>query len=758
MDSVNASIASRCRQLSEKQREFVHAIANASKSAGFSQLRRSQITMNSVLLCQGSISRLLFLSFAENRADFAEILRDYQDVLKCEHERSPSVKQLEKWRFSLRMQDAKLKKRIGSSGTTTGADKDEEELEAEPGAEADGINMMFFDEISLPQWWSFLRRHFVTAQSNAQSFLKTGDTHGFRYSDRQLRQLYSLTSLTGKLMYNVMHRMLGFPCWSVVRGYRQALQQELGLTCTILDGERASLKHLLSLFPFKGSDKRCVLSIDATAVKCNFGVMASGKVVGTVHSMAVPREHASKIVSQPNEFEKFHSEHRGEIAKAAFLVMMNPVAVEEQEIPIAIFPYHQGNMDDVILEKLLTLNTTMKDLGFIVVGNGFDGDPKFTHYALLLCNKMMMHAASDMTATVPKVFSDVLQDAKLIPFFDPNHQVKCDRYRRTLPNDVCAFFNLHPTIHRQDFTTVLKLGKSVMSESELHKMDDNLPRMLFNVPNLLKALEANRIDLFIALFPSTALITAVMDEKISREDRVYLLLGGWSLMFLYYVSMLQYKPVSSDSQTLKKSGDRPISLWHSDHVKRYLSSTACIIHILLDQRSVNLGALGSHHNENYFGRIKRLGHYDESIERFKKSTEKALLMKKLFSELELPFCPTSRNSMSGARVPAGEITELHPIGYYLFLAKSLLELITTYDALNLSNAIEAFRVANKIPQWKTRKDALTLLPNSVLEELKEEMSECNRGKTLRMTRDVNTSGALCKERFISASQVTVHKE
>lgn len=45
---------------------------------------------------------------------------------------------------------------------------------------------------------------------------------------------------------------------------------------------------------------------------------------------------------------------------------------------------------------------------------------------------------------------------------------------------------------------MFKLGKSVMSESELHEMDDNLPRMLLNVANLLKTLEVNRIDLFIA--------------------------------------------------------------------------------------------------------------------------------------------------------------------------------------------------------------------------------------------------------------------
>ena len=116
--------------------------------------------------------------------------------------------------------------------------------------------------------------------------------------------------------------------------------------------------------------------------------------MGTVHSMTVPREYASKIVSQTNEFEKFHSERCDEIAKAALLVMM------------------------IILEILLTLNTTIKDFG-VIVGIWFEGHPKITHYVSPLFNTMMTHAASDMTAAVPKVLSDVLPDRKMIPFFDP---------------------------------------------------------------------------------------------------------------------------------------------------------------------------------------------------------------------------------------------------------------------------------------------------------------------------------------------------
>ena len=161
-----------------------------------------------------------------------------------------------------------------------------------------------------------------------------------------------------------------------------------------------------------------------------------------------------------------------------------------------------------------------------------------------------------------------------------------------------------------------------MSPSEMHKMDDFIPRMLFNIENLVKCVRFCRIDMFIALFPSTALLTSIMEEGITRRERLDLLLSAWCFMFLYYVSMLKYKPENDEGQTLRRMKERPIALWHTDHVRRYLSSVCAVVLTLLDTRAVNLGALGSHHNENFFGQVKKMGSYDESIEGFRKAIEK----------------------------------------------------------------------------------------------------------------------------------------
>ena len=99
-----------------------------------------------------------------------------------------------------------------------------------------------------------------------------------------------------------------------------------------------------------------------------------------------------------------------------------------------------------------------------------------------------------------------------------------------------------------------------------------------------------------------------------------------------------------------------------------------------------------------------------------------------------------------------DVGELRPIGYYLVGAKSLFELITLYDVEKVGAAVEAFREANKLDIWTDARDALKILPASLLEKYGG-ASPKFKGITLRMMRTVNTAGIHCKERFVTANQV-----
>ena len=101
--------------------------------------------------------------------------------------------------------------------------------------------------------------------------------------------------------------------------------------------KKPHIEHLLSLFPFKGADTRCVVSIDATAVKCNFGVQANGKVLGTVRPMVLSKADTVKMTMNLDDFEKLRAEQSTKIARAVFLVLIKPVAIMRRTFQLPYF-------------------------------------------------------------------------------------------------------------------------------------------------------------------------------------------------------------------------------------------------------------------------------------------------------------------------------------------------------------------------------------------------------------------------------------
>ena len=361
---------------------------------GFPQLQRSQIAMNPVSLCEGAISETLFLSLADNRPQFKDLLLDYHDLFSGNRE-CPSPRRVKQLEFSLRMTQYKLRKQCTAA-------KQESQICDVKEEEQTLISTDDCDD-SLPKWWDLLRRQYATCERNLSSFQSTGVMNGYRYPDAELRKLYVLTSLSGKVFYNTLHRLFGFPCWDTVKEYRKQMRNET-VTFEALDGHPSNVEALTSYFSLSGDDRRCVASIDATAVKCNFGVTIDGTVLGTVNPFSVSSEMALKMAMDQSEFDRFHEQHVSHIAKAVFVVIVNPLSVNDREFPVAVFAHHQGQMDDAMLQKLQDLNKTLKKLGFDVVGNGFDGDAKFTKHATFLCDAMMKLAAQDMTGTVKETF------------------------------------------------------------------------------------------------------------------------------------------------------------------------------------------------------------------------------------------------------------------------------------------------------------------------------------------------------------------
>ena len=227
-------------------------------------------------------------------------------------------------------------------------------------------------------------------------------------------------------------------------------------------------------------------------------------------------------------------------------------------------------------------------------------------------------------------------------------------------------------------------------------------------------------------------------------------------MYLYYASLLQYASSGECSIAIRRARGKVISIWHQEFCERYLSSVFMMIRTLTDPRPINMGALGSHHNENFFGAIKRLSNNDESIEQFRTASEKALALKVICNSYGLRSVKQDgRKSMSGARLPSEGYSDM-AIGYHFSRAMQLWSFVADYGTTVLARQWKEsawnFEQAAGMDRWKDKAQIIELIPSRLIEA--EEGRRDVRTITLRKTRQVSTSGTKCHPRFISHQQAT----
>ena len=604
------------------------------------------------------------------------------------------------------------------------------------------------------EWWKVIRLHFKATWKNLKSFLEQGSYNGCRYP-RQLRDFYVLFSLSGDFRYPLMHKLLAFPSLTLVKSLRKECKAANQINRQTFDGTEDSIRRLVE-HQHWSEDRRVVVSIDATAVKANFGLKASGDIIGCVCPMKLDQKTAHEILNDPALFCSFQDTNAGKIAKAVFVVLCNPLDPEIGAFPIAVFPHTQGQMDDTMLGRLYQINSYVAKMGLEVIGNGFDADSKFLPCARQFCDMIIGCLTPDhWHEDLRSLFQRNLTGIAVCPFFDPNHQAKCDRYRRVVPDSVQIFFEKNAPIFSKEDLKLLDIPDYVLDESMIRKMDDELPRQLFNVKNLLLCLEKKRIDLFIALYPTTALLVSIMNEKLDRGDRINMLCHAFCIVYLYYEAMLSYRPSPDCAIVMKRNKKDLISLWHKEFTQRYLSTLFMIIRTLLDPRPVNLGALGSHHCENFFGLVKRMSHSNESIERFMTSCEKAVLLAYMRQTYRLAeFQQSGRASMSGAHLVYEEFNGSETIGRYLCHALYLWNLATNYgstrDTQHIQEDLESYAKFIALNKWTRIDECLKLIPVGLISDAKIAKT---KSRTARMSGQVSTSGLKCNPRWISGLQV-----
>lgn len=443
--------------------------------------------------------------------------------------------------------------------------------------------------------------------------------NGMRYSIFLIPYILIL-ALFGKKVSLFLHITLGFPVWSTIIRWRKKFISKYKIC---LDGTPESIQNMVDSYLGEIDDKRVVLAIDAASVSARVSVSSNGEVKGLLNTKWI--NNPNEVLSTPYEFSTFVSSHEHEIIRYFFVVHICPLCPSAKSFPIALIPKCSGNANKEIVENFKKIVENVKKI-VNVVGVAFDGDSGWLHLA--------KHSATTTKNLIlqsllknEKIFSldkyVILYDDKNIdqlPFLifeDLLHLVKCFRYRLISGCGICpsVYSDENNFISNENFQTV-GIPPWILDNAKYLKMDDGLPLKLFTFENIQKCILKDRYDLAYSLIPCTLLINSIMNDELDRTARIEMLSIGYSIVFLYLNELEKYSNFKKDrKQKTSKNGGKCMHLTLMDKkwCAKYLSLCASLVYVLNDCHAVDLGSLGSHKLEHFFGKVRQFARGNKKL-------------------------------------------------------------------------------------------------------------------------------------------------
>lgn len=182
-------------------------------------------------------------------------------------------------------------------------------------------------------------------------------------------------------------------------------------------------------------------------------------------------------------------------------------------------------------------------------------------------------------------------------------------------------------------------------------MDDNLPLQFFSQENIRASIRIGRFDLLIALLPCYLLINSIMSDNLTREQRLEQQSLGFSIIATYYNDFLSYDFETGLQKRNRDGGkNKHMTLYDVIWMKKYMSLCISLTKVLVDPKSVHLGALGTHFLEHFFGMVRRFCHGDDFVSSFQNSIENIIILKLIQNENNYDISKQPGRSDSGSRL------------------------------------------------------------------------------------------------------------
>ena len=448
----------------------------------------------------------------------------------------------------------------------------------------------------------------------------------------------------GEGLWSTFVQHMGFPSWRTIQRWRKSMLDVHGISGELLDG---SPEHLDKLFKgffgenYQQQRQRVVLAVDAAGVNPHVIVHKDGTVDGFVDPDAnMPVEEAMELRQSLDAFRQFVDSNKNNIVRDFFVVLACPLESRKGGFPIYLHPKGNGAADPNFVNKLLEVTQVVRRLEVDVIGLAFDGDTGYLKFARAISTDL---TCVDFTKTLAQQ-----QIGHMLMFEDLLHLVKCIRYRFVCGSTVCPYPQLPEGVSVADFEQI-GIAPWVLDPSQVRKMDDFLPLMMFTIDNVCNALKMNREDVAVTLLPIALALDAVMNGNLTRIERLDYLATAWAFFWCYKQAYsIMPSEMKCQTSSKQKGMNRHMQIYDMNTLDKGLSLFYSLSVVISDAKPVHLGALGTHWLEHLFGNVRRLCNRNDTPENFQRCLLLTVFKKLVLTQGDGSCQPRKRLSDSGA--------------------------------------------------------------------------------------------------------------
>ena len=226
----------------------------------------------------------------------------------------------------------------------------------------------------------------------------------------------------------------------------------------------------------------------------------------------------------------------------------------------------------------------------------------------------------------------------------------------------------------------------VLDNSQARKMDDRLPLMMFNRSCLNLAVKNQNYILAIALLPSTLLVDSVMNQELSRDERLDCLSICFSLMYIYREFYQIRDKLNLVQRPSKMKGNNQfMSIYDKNTIDKMISLSYSLAKIINYGFPCHLGSCGTHWLEHFFGNIRRISNNNDTPQMFMQSML-TFLYKKL-QKGDITEGKVNMRSDSGVYLEEQDPQSLHLKSLCYYISDAIMILIKDIEKIKFETEL-----------------------------------------------------------------------